>query len=66
MTHERRTDQPDLHKFISRFGSYAAVSAEGWREWDQLSAKWRQSHRDQLRREIEISKRRARNAKATP
>jgi len=46
-----RTDQPDLHEFISRFGSYAAVSAEGWAEWDRLNAEWRQNRRDQLRRD---------------
>ena len=53
--------RPDLHEFIRRFNGYAAVTAEGWAEWDRLNAAWQQSRRDQVCRELEIrsSKRRA-------
>jgi hypothetical protein len=40
---------PNLHEFISRFGGYAAVTAEGWTEWDRLIAEWQQARRDRLR-----------------
>jgi hypothetical protein len=63
MTRER---PPDLHEFIRQFRGYAAVTVEGWAEWDRLSAEWQQSRRDQLRRELEINKRRAGSAKVAP
>jgi hypothetical protein len=52
--------RPDLHEFIRRFNGYAAVTAGSWAEWDRLNAEWGQDRRDQLCRELEISKRRRR------
>jgi hypothetical protein len=63
MTDTATPPKPDLHEFIRRFDGYAAVTVEGWAEWDRLSAEWRQNRRDQLHRELEISKRRARSTK---
>jgi hypothetical protein len=51
-------DPPDLHEFISRFGGYAAVTAEGWAEWDRLNAEWQQARRGGLRLKAKANKRR--------
>jgi hypothetical protein len=51
-------DCPDLQALVRLHGGYQHITAEGWAEWARAVAGWRQDCRDQLCRELEVSKRR--------
>jgi len=37
---ELRDPMPDVQEFIRRYGGFAKVPPEAWREWDRMNARW--------------------------
>jgi hypothetical protein len=47
---------PDLQQLVARFGVYDQITPEGWRDFDEAVAAWREACRRQLQDERDRSK----------